>query len=85
MLEDLEWANILGCKLTLDMEMLHALEWGHSEIDKISHTKIDRPPLGICITLLAGLGYLQTVTDKLNLLFSFTNDIWSKHLAFSGF
>jgi hypothetical protein len=73
-----------GVKLTLDMEMLHALEWGHSEIDKVSHIKSDRPTLGISIALLSGLGCLQTVTDKLNLLFSFTNDIRSKHLAFPG-
>jgi hypothetical protein len=33
MLENLEWADIPRCKLALDMEMLHTLEWGHLEID----------------------------------------------------
>jgi hypothetical protein len=32
-IKNLEWANIPGFKLALDMKMLHALEWCDSEKD----------------------------------------------------
>jgi hypothetical protein len=63
MLKDLEWTNIPGCKLALDMETLHTLERCNLEIDKISCVESNRPSLGVSIALLSRSGCLQTVTD----------------------
>jgi hypothetical protein len=74
-LKDLVWADEAGCKLSLLVEMLHALEWGHSEIDKISNLDGKGSPSRISIALLSRLGGLQTVSDQLHLLFSFFDDV----------
>jgi hypothetical protein len=67
------------------MEALHSLEWGDMKISKISNIKNQLTTLRISVALLTRLSGLQTVTNELNLLFGFSNDIGSKHLAFSGF
>ena len=54
------------------MKTLHSLEWGHSEIDIISDTEGDIATLGISVALLTGLGSFETLADKLNLFFGFT-------------
>jgi hypothetical protein len=67
------------------MEVLHSLEWGDTKIGKISNIKNQLTTLWICVGLLMRLSGFQMVTNKLYLLFGFSNDIGSKHLAFSDF
>jgi hypothetical protein len=45
MVQDLEWSNVPGCKLTLNMKTLHTLEWCYSEVDKVSHMEGNRSSL----------------------------------------
>jgi hypothetical protein len=58
----------MGCKLALDMEMLHTLKWGNSEIDKVSQLEGNGSLPGIGIALLSRLSSLQTVANQLHLL-----------------
>jgi hypothetical protein len=67
------------------MEALHTLEWFHSKIDKISHVEGNRSSLGIGITLLPRLGFLEAVADKLDLFLGFFDDVGAKDLALSSF
>jgi hypothetical protein len=62
--------------------MLHALEWGHSKIDKISNLEGKGSPSRIGITLLSRLSGLQMVSDQLHLLFGLLDDIGTEYLAF---
>jgi hypothetical protein len=67
------------------MEALHTLEWCHSKVDKISRAEGNGSSLGVGITFLPGLGCLQTIPNKLDLLLGLLNDIRAKDLAFSHF
>jgi hypothetical protein len=67
------------------MEVLHTFERCHSKIDKISHVEGDWSSLRVSITLLPGLGCLQTIPNELDLLFGLLNDIRTKDLTFSRF
>ena len=67
-----------------DMEMLHSFEGCHSEINIISDTESEITALGVSVTLLTGLGSFEALTNKLNLLFSFTEGIWTEQYTFSG-
>jgi hypothetical protein len=84
MVQDLEWADVPGCKFTFDMDALHTLEWCDSKVDKVSHIEGDRSPFWVGVTLLSGLGCFQTVADELDLLFGLLDDIGPKYLAFSS-
>jgi hypothetical protein len=66
------------------MEALHTLEWGHSKVDKVSHVEGNRSSLGVGITLLPRLGCFKAVSDELDLLFGFLNDVGAKDLALSS-
>jgi hypothetical protein len=67
------------------MEALHTLEWGHSKVDKVSHVEGNRSSLGIGITLLSRLGRFEAVSNELDLLLSFLDDVGAKDLALSSF
>jgi hypothetical protein len=66
------------------METLHSLEGCYSEINMISDVEGEVTTLGVSVTLLTGLGSFETFTNKLNLLFSFSEGIWSEQFALSG-
>jgi hypothetical protein len=70
--QNLEWSDVPWRKLSLDVESLHSLEWSDAEIHKISDVEGNVSALRVSITLLPGLGGLQSVTHKLNLFFSFS-------------
>jgi hypothetical protein len=67
------------------MEALHILEWCHSKVDKVSHIEGNRSSLGIGITLLPRLGCFEVVADKMDLFFSFLDDVGAKDLTLSHF
>jgi hypothetical protein len=64
------------------MKALHTLEWCDSKVDKVSHIEGDSSPFWVSVTLLSGLGFFQTVTDELDLLFGLLDNIGPKYLAF---
>jgi hypothetical protein len=66
------------------METLHSFERCDSKIGKISDIESHFSTLGVGVALLMRLCSFQTVTDELNLFFSFSKYVGSKHLAFSG-
>src|SRR6185369_9911539 len=66
------------------METLHSFEGCHSEINIISDVEGEVTAFGVIVTLLAGLGSFEAFTNKLYLLFSFTEGIWSEQFALSG-
>src|ERR1041385_5892036 len=66
------------------MESLHSLQWGESEIHKISNCKSHLSTLGDGITFLMRLSGLETLTNQLDLLFGLLQNIGSKNLPFSG-
>ena len=60
------------------METLHSLKGCHSEIHKISDVKGEVSALGIGITLLTGLSSFETLANKLDLFFGFTEGVRSE-------
>src|SRR4051812_22546198 len=66
------------------MESLHSLQWGDSEIHKISNCKSHLSTLGVGITLLTRLSGLETLTNQLDLFFGLFQNIWSENLTFSS-
>src|ERR1041385_3634511 len=66
------------------MESLHTLQWGDSEIHKISNCKSHLSTLGVGITLLTRLSGLETFTNQLDLLFGLLQNIGSDNFPFSG-
>src|SRR5664279_3171419 len=80
----LEWAYISWCQLSFDMETLHSFERRYFEINKVSLLKFYFTTLQIRITFLSRLGCLESFSDHMHLLFSFSENIWSEYFAFSG-
>jgi hypothetical protein len=65
------------------MESLHSLERCDSEISEISDAESHFSALSVGVALLVRLCHFQTVMNKLDLLFSFSECVRSKHLPFS--
>src|ERR1041385_3603211 len=66
------------------MESLHSLQWGDSEIHKISNCKGHLSTLRVGITLLTRLSGLEMLTNQLDLLFGLLQNIGSEIFPFSG-
>src|SRR4051812_42144223 len=66
------------------MESLHSLQWGDSEVHKISNCKGHLSTLGVGITLLTRLSGLETFTNELDLLFGLLQNIGSENFPFFG-
>ena len=66
------------------MELLHSLQWGDSEIHKVSNYKSHLSTLGVGIALLTILSGLETLMNQLEQLFSLLQNIGSENLPFTG-
>jgi len=66
------------------MELLHSLQWGDSEIHKVSNCKSHLSTLGVGITLRTRLSGLETLINQLDLLFGLFQNIGSENLPFLG-
>src|SRR3954466_5657341 len=65
--------------------MMHSLQRRNFEIHKISDIESEVSTSLVGITLLSGLGGLEVLTNLVNLLFCFSEDVGSKNLTLSYF
>jgi hypothetical protein len=65
------------------METFHSLEGCDSKVGKISDVESHFSTFGVGVALLTRLCSFQMVADELDLLFCFSENIGSKHLALS--
>ena len=84
-LEYAKRTNIPRGKFPSNMEPLHSLERGHTEVHEVPFGEGHLSALRVSIALLTGLGRLETITDQLNLLFGLTESIGSKDFSIPSF
>ena len=84
-LEYAKRTNIPRGKFPSNMESLHSLERGHTEVHEVSFGEGHLSALGVGVALLTGLGRLETIMNQLNLLLHLTESIGSKDFSISNF
>ena len=83
--ENAKRTNVTRSQLALDTESMGTLHRGDPKISLVANFIGDILMTTVILTLLAGLGCFQILTNDANLLFGLLDHIRSKELSFTGF